>query len=376
MRALAIGVVAASVALAVVATVLSVLNVGTERPQELSLGSTGSELTAPVGILIIAAIGLLIARRYPRHPVVWCFLFLTFTAEVFLCLLNYYLYGAVTAPGSLPGAQTARGIVGWFWAVPGFAIPMATLLFPDGRPPSPRWRPMVWLVIVAMFVAAIRDALELDWLTPLAIVGWMLAYVGPGISLVVRFRRATGIERQQLKWITYASCVVVTVAVLGIVTPEFPVVGPFLTAASSMVGILIPLTAALAILRYRLYDIDIVIERTLVYATVTASLGATYVLAVIVLQTVLRPVTGGSDIAVALSTLLVVALFHPIRRRAQDAIDRRFYRARYDATRTVDAFIARLRNEVELDNVRAHLLDVVNATVRPAHAGMWLRSRR
>ncbi len=135
----------------------------------------------------------------------------------------------------------------------------------------------------------------------------------------------------------------------------------------------VPVSIGIAVLRYRLYDIDLVIERTLVYGVVSATLGATYVAAVVVLQGLLRPITGGSEFAVALSTLLVVALFQPIRGRAQEAVDRRFYRARYDAARTIDAFSARLRDEVELERVRADLLDVANATIQPAHVGVWLR---
>jgi hypothetical protein len=131
--------------------------------------------------------------------------------------------------------------------------------------------------------------------------------------------------------------------------------------------------AAIAILRYRLYDIDVLINRTIVYGAVSAMLAATYIAAVVLLQTLLRSVTEGSEVAVALSTLLVVVLFQPIRSCTQDAVNRRFYRARYDAARTIDAFSAPLRGEVELDNVRADLLDVVNSTVRPAHASVWLR---
>jgi len=150
------------------------------------------------------------------------------------------------------------------------------------------------------------------------------------------------------------------------------VVGALLAASFS----LIPLSTVIAILRYRLFDIDVVIERTLVYGAVTATLGATYVGTVILLQGLLRPLTGGSELAVALSTLLVVALFQPIRRRAQDAVDRRFYRARYDASRTVDAFVVRLRDEVELDSVRADLIAVIHDTIHPAHASVWLRGGR
>jgi hypothetical protein len=140
--------------------------------------------------------------------------------------------------------------------------------------------------------------------------------------------------------------------------------------------IALPIGTAVAILRYRLYDIDLLINRTLVYGLLSAALAATYFTGVVVLQAALRPLTGGSEVAVALSTLTVVAVFAPLRRRIQTAVDRLFYRSRYDAGRTLDAFGAALRDEVDLDSVRADLLDVVGATLRPAHASLWLREAK
>jgi hypothetical protein len=191
-----------------------------------------------------------------------------------------------------------------------------------------------------------------------------------------RFRRATGIERQQLKWFAYGTAWIPGVVILAVVqSTVLPrdlsnAIGTELWPLSAA-GI--PVAAGIAILRYRLYDIDVLINRTLVYGVLSAVLAATYFSSVLVFETVLRPLTAGSEVAVALSTLAVVALFAPLRTRIQAAVDRRFYRARYDAVWTLDDFSARLRDEVDLDAVRADLVRAVRDTVQPAHASVWLR---
>jgi hypothetical protein len=195
-------------------------------------------------------------------------------------------------------------------------------------------------------------------------------------SLTVRFRRATGVERQQLKWLVYA------VALLAFFS--FTNTLAFLTGrASDLTGAafilslaLIPLAIGVAILRYRLYDIDVLIRRTLVYGATTAGIAAAFFAGIVVLQALLRPVTSGSELAVAASTLASVALFQPLRRRIQSAVDRRFYRSKYDAERTLDAFAVRLRDEVDLEALERELVGVVNDTMQPAHASVWLRSAR
>ena len=398
MRLLAAAVTVVSVALALAAAALAVLNLDTPTPQSISLGSKAIEVGFPIGALTLVATGVLIASRQPTHPVAWCFLLLGLGAELLVMLQSYGLYGTATAPGALIGAGTALWVATWFWSIPATALTVAILLFPDGRLLSRRWRPAIWATIVAIALNSAGDALRvplaqpdlrvdspigaplpaesLVWLSYVGTSLWVGAMLTAGASLVVRFRRARGIERQQLKWFAYATAIALVALVISSISYGLPEIGPVVTALSAISVLLIPVSAAAAILRYRLYDIDVVIERTLVYGVVTATLGATYVATVVVLQGLLRPLTEGSEIAVALSTLLVVALFHPIRRRAQDAIDRRFYRARYDAARTVDAFVVRLRGDVELDSVRADLLEVVNSTIHPAHASVWLRRPR
>jgi hypothetical protein len=398
MRLLAAAVTVVSVALALGATALAVLNLDTPTPQSISLGSKVIEVGFPIGALTLVGTGVLIASRQPTHPVAWCFLLLGLGAEIFVALQGYGLYGTATVPGAVIGAGTALWAATWFWSIPASALTVAILLFPDGRLLSRRWRPAIWATIIAIALNSAGDALRvplaqpdlriespigtplpaesLIWLSYVGTSLWVGAMLTAGTSLVVRFRRARGIERQQLKWFAYATAIALVALVISSVSYGLREIAPFITALSAISVLLIPVSAAAAILRYRLYDIDVVIERTLVYGVVTATLGATYVATVVVLQGLLRPLTEGSEIAVALSTLLVVALFHPIRRRAQDAVDRRFYRARYDAARTVDAFVVRLRNDVELDSVRADLLEVVNSTIHPAHASVWLRRPR
>jgi len=199
-------------------------------------------------------------------------------------------------------------------------------------------------------------------------------FLGPaailcGAAFVHRFRSSRGALRQQLKWMAYAATIVVVANVfLPVTFGRKP-----LEIANQLSFLAVPVAAAIAILRYRLYDIDVLINRTLVYGSLTLMLGLVYVVTVLASQQVLRGLTGGSDIAVAGSTLLVVALFQPIRTRVQEIVDRRFYRARYDAARTIDAFSAQLRNDVELDSVRADLISVIHDTMHPAHASVWLR---
>jgi hypothetical protein len=187
-------------------------------------------------------------------------------------------------------------------------------------------------------------------------------------ALVRRFRRSRGVERLQIKWIAYAS----GLYAVGVFLDSNFVYKPFEIVDVLLLNT-IPVAAGVAVFRYRLYDIDLLINRTLVYALTTAAIGAAFFAGIVMLQSVLRPMTGGSEVAVAVSTLASFALFQPFRRRIQTAVDRRFYRSKYDAERTLDAFSARLRDEVDLDAVRGGLLDAVRDTVQPARASVWLR---
>ncbi len=276
------------------------------------------------------------------------------------------------------------------------------LYFPTGRLPSPRWRILVPFAIIATFMPAIAsifaplppDTYPDSVTNPLALEGLggqFVAILGTisnvigvvalaciVISVVVRYRRAQGVERAQIKWFAYLGLVFVPMLAIAVATDTFST-GPLTTIANVawIIGlvalILLPVTIGIAILRYRLYEIDRLVSRTISWAVITMILGSSFVLVVLVAQVLIAPVTGSSELAVAGSTLVVFALFQPVRRRVQRVVDRRFNRARYDAERTVVAFAARLRDGVDLDQVRTEILATVSQTVEPSTVSLWLR---
>jgi hypothetical protein len=312
---------------------------------------------------------------------------------------RYAVYGFWHAEGGLVGSHLAFWLSTWIW-VPGFTLvlPLAALWFPDGRPPSPRWRPVGWAVTIGTSLlivqytmiswvdndefpalpVGVENPLHVPAFAPLlegfVIAGAVLvlpALVASLASLVIRFRRSTGVERQQLKWATYAVGVGVGLYLSGNLLTRLPFVSWAVVSAAA--ATLFPIAIAVAVLRYRLYDIDRIISRTVTYATVTLLLVGLYAAGVVGLGTALRGVTGasGGDLVVATSTLLVAAAFGPLRRRVQAIVDRRFNRARYDAQRTVDAFAQRLRDEVDLAVLREDLIEVVGETIHPRSVGLW-----
>jgi hypothetical protein len=346
------------------------------------LGLTGGEAWSlvfgfiPV-TLAFALVGALIAVR-AGNRLGWLFLA---GATVTAVSVAADTYAARAATAELPGAAWA----GWVLTVSlGATAPfffLTPLLFPDGRPPSPRWRPVVWVAVAAGLAQGVASAISdvnfssnfphlrdpVVLVAPLGTVYNLATSVGPlvflagAVSMIVRFRRSGLEQRLQLKWFVYASAisalVVFVAADLGNnPLPEFEIVVP-----------LIPVAVGIAILKYRLYDIDRLISRTLAYVIVTGLLVGVYAGLVI-----LAGVLGFSTPpAVAVSTLGAAALFSPLRRRVQRAVDKRFNRVRYDAELTVAAFATRLRDAVDLDTVRAELLDVVDSAVQPAHLSVW-----
>jgi hypothetical protein len=353
-----------------------------------------------VGIALLAIafplVGAVVAARRPRNPLGWIFCAigvlygLTVTGEA------YGVYTLRTAPGSLPGGGLMSWLGNWAWAPAlGLLMTFALLLFPDGRLPSRGWRPVAWLSALSIAMICGPGA---AWSWPqrglallesnqeglenaprlvalLVLAGYplmLLCGLASVVALLVRFRRSRGVERQQLKWFAFAGSVTFA-SLLLIVTPsQAGWIGPVNLLVSLPLLVSMPVAAGIAILRYRLYDIDLVINRTLVYGLLTALLALIYTAGVFILSQVLNPGGENSELAVAGSTLAVAALFQPLRRRVQAAVDRRFNRRHYDAARTVDAFSARLRDEIDLDTLTVELLTVVDQTMQPTQASLWL----
>jgi hypothetical protein len=387
----------AAVALTLAGLVFLVLNGATETPN--SIGSPVVDGAFALFFLSFATVGALVAVSQPRNAIGWLFLAGGVAAALEEPLLGWATYTFVTEPGSLPGGAAAALVADAAW-LPSLAS--ATLfmfvLFPTGRPPSPRWRPFIWVFAIDMAVYVVATLLNpgglyffpgvdnpigveaagaslqtvVDFASPIVFVSLLLGLV----ALVLRFRRSTGVERRQLKWIVYLAGVFVALTPALIVLGERDVeMGGVLVSDLAFTALVcaVPVAVGVAILRHRLYDVDVVINRTLVYGALTATLAAAYVGSVLLLQLALSPLTEDSGLAIAGSTLAVAALFRPARARIQTAVDRRFYRSRYDAALTLDGFGARVRDQVELDSLGAELRTVVTDTMQPAHLSLWLR---
>ncbi len=282
----------------------------------------------------------------------------------------------------------------WYWyPLLGLILIFTPLLFPDGRPPSPRWRPVVWLagldVALITFLAAFRERFRFSGVSMVNVVGipgvenpeqsrlgsvlfglLFVVLLAALVSVVVRYRRSGGVERHQIKWLMF----VTVLAVLQIFSEEVFGISENSDILFAVMVALFPVAVAVAILRYRLYDIDVVINRTLVYGSLTATLVGTYFVGIVVLQRLFVALTGEeSTLAVVASTLVIAALFNPLRRRIQSFIDRRFYRRKYDARKTLERFSARLRDETDLEALNEDLVVVVDETMQPAHVSLWLR---
>jgi len=380
-----------------------VLSVGAAEAFSVAKGS-GVDPFA-IASLSFPVVGALIASRQPRNALGWVMLGVGVGWGFGALLGIYSRYGLTIRPGSLPRPDIALALSepGWIPVI-GLMGTFLILLFPNGRLPSPRWRPWAWFSAIALvlsFIAIliqpgsftesgypnVRNPLGVEALRPfsglalLTIALIPISIVGCAVGLIRRFRRSHGQERLQLKWFAAAGSVVAAVyLVLMALSLPFNVTGrepPSWVEVASNIGIyafvLIPLATAVAILRYRLYDIDLIIKRTLVYTALTAALTVAYLLVVAGLQRVLHPFTGQSELAVAGATLAVAAIFRPARVRIQAFIDRRFYRRKYDATHTLETFSARLRDEIDLDVLTRELVVLVGTVMQPAHVSVWLR---
>lgn len=345
------------------------------------------EVPFVVEMAIGGIVGALLAVRRPRNPVGWL---LGLLSVGFLAFDAVVVVVAATAPSSALWVRLVAWLGNWVWALGHAGVIFLLLLVPTGRPLSPRWRVVgrVAAGVIALVItttALIPGALEasprltnpfgigaVGALGPVvigALIGVMTLLVPVGAaSLVLRFVRSRGVERQQLKWLAWG----VAVLLVAQVGEQFGLVPRVLAPLG---GLTMTAAFVVAVTRYRLFEIDRVVSRTVSYAALTAVLAGVYIGSVVLLQAALRPLTSESDLAVALSTLAVAALFGPLRRRVQGSVDRRFNRRRYDAAQAVEAFGQRLRDEVDLDEVAAELQATVAATVQPRMASLWLDPR-
>jgi hypothetical protein len=341
-----------------------------------------------------STVGAIVASRLPQSPIGWLFCAIALTFGVSHFSSEYASYALLASPESLPGGEAFAWLTSWVWVGSLGLVVFLDLLFPTGRLPSSRWRLFARFTAIALLPAAVLAALSPGQIlsntlhNPLGIDGllnaskeveaFMYALVAVGASsMLMRLRHPGPVVRQQIKWFAYATVVVISGVILkNTVFPAVSVrwvwwVGLILTAVGVAGS---PVAMGQAILRYRLYEIDLIINRTLVYGSLTVTLAAVYLGGVVFLQYVFRTLTGGeSQLAIVASTLLIAALFVPLRRRIQGFIDRRFYRRKYDAAKTLEAFSAKLRHETNLDALSDDLVGVVRETMQPAHVSLWLR---
>jgi hypothetical protein len=353
-----------------------------------------------------SVIGAIIASRLPNHPIGWICCAIGFIAAVEHFGGEYAVYALVAQPDPLAGGNVMLWMSNWVWILMFGLIVFLLLLFPNGRLPSNRWRPFAWFSAAVTVVGAILAAIAPDSTpgpnsdanalrslpNPLGIEGLpnlqqpvqvlvlSVGLVAAASLVLVRLRNARGIEREQIKWLIYASAIWFGALILKntvfspLVEESWSAwVGYSLVAIGGLGG---PIAIGVAILRYRLYEIDTLINRTLVYGLLTTSLAAVYFGGVAMTHLIFRALTGQEQqpqLAVVASTLVIAALFNPLRRRIQSFIDRRFYRRKYDAAKTLEAFSAKLRDETDLDALSGDLVGVVRETMQPAHVSLWLR---
>ncbi|MGY1608706.1 MULTISPECIES: hypothetical protein [unclassified Geodermatophilus] len=366
-----------ALALALVAAAITVRFTVAEASGPQALTPT-EVLVGTLGFLGVPVVGGLLAFRLPDNPYGWLW------CAAGIC---HGITALAAALGAVPGdlSRVARAVEGSSFVVGLVLLSLLFLLFPTGSLPSPRWRwlPRVTVGLAVLALVAGSLATSGAWspdattgrvaaaAADAAVTGLFLAVVVAAVSVLARYRRAGSVERRQLTWFVVAAMALVVTTSLDLTGAPVPAVVWAVVDAVSF-G-LIPAAVAVAVLRYRLYEIDRIVSRTVSYAVLTGALLVLYLAAVTALRPLLTPLTGTSDLAVVVSTLAAAAVFGPARRRVQDVVDRRFDRSRYDAARAVDAYARRLRSEVDLDAVTAGLRDTVAATVGPDRLGVWVR---
>jgi len=387
-RAIAVALAGAAALLVAIGLTAFALYVGGPVPETLGWPFT---ISFTFGVLTFAAAGLVITWASAGNRIGWLILLigvvggLSFAFEragAYLVFVRGEPLGNLLLTATSPLAVANTGVL----------LMLVPLVFPDGRLPSRRWRPVLWLAVSAIVLAGVAslatdkilllglpnayriDSVALRIAFPIGITLILVGTCAAVASLIDRYRHAAAAMRVQIRWFVFAAglfggLVIGVVLVFGL-TSDSTVV-----ALLSAAHVLLPLAIMIAVLRYRLYDIDVLIRRTLVYGLTTGSVAVAFFGGIVLIQTLLRPFTSGSEVAVAGSTLASLALFQPLRSRIQSGVDRRFFRARYDAERTLDRLIRELAEEVDLSAVRGHLVAVVGETLEPAHVSVWLRER-
>jgi hypothetical protein len=392
--------------IAAIGLYFATLPVVLQTPSSWGTGGLSAVLYVYLPFLAFPLVGALVASRRPHNPIGWLCLAVGIFWMLAIMSGSYAKYGLQVAnPGTVPFpaaigslgeelAPATGGLIGTF----------LLLLFPNGRLSSRRWRPVAWLsgaVIVSIIVGGVltpgrlqdlgrvRNPFGLEespWIADVA-QGIMLllplCILASAVSLVLRFLRSGGEEREQIKWLAFAALILglgfSSFVIPGILAPEATrgantLWENLLEDAVTLSFAGIPVAVGIAILRYRLYDIDVIINRALVYGPLTAMLALCYFGTVVFLQAAFRSLTGQeSTLAVVASTLVIAALFNPLRRLIQSFIDRRFYRRKYDARKTLEAFSAKLRDETDLEALNGELTRVVRETMEPSHVSLWLR---
>jgi hypothetical protein len=377
----------------------------------VTIGVAVSETVSFVLFLAFPIVGAVVASRRPRNPIGWILLAGGVLWMILTVTDSYSVYG-VARLGSLP-YPVAIGTIGnqWLWITTvGLIGIYLLLLFPDGKLPSRRWRPLALFSAVVILLASVAEGLApgplenqgmvrnpfgvetLPWLVGASYVLvplLPLCILASAMSMVLRYRHSGGEVRQQIKWVAFAasfSGITYLIAMLSQLAavmvsegglPQFPWWAEILFSVAVLGFAGVPVAIGFAVLRYRLYDIDIIINRTLVYGSLTATLVALYFGGVASIQLLFRAMTGQEQqpqLAVVVSTLAIAALFNPLRKRIQSFIDRQFYRRKYDARRIVEAFSAKLRDETDLGTLNRDLAGVIEETLQPAHVSLWLRS--
>jgi hypothetical protein len=381
------------IAVVITATELVLWSLNADSPVPSDFGSRWVELVDSALFLLFPIMGSLIAWKRPDNPLGWLLAGVSVVITSEEMAREYAFYALITSPGGLPGGAAASWWyeIGWIFGLS--ALPALFLLFPDGRLISPRWR---WCLLAAAIPALIVAGPVAVWVWPyrgadllvrpesIEAVTRAESLIGPAllillgaffaslVSMFLRYRRGGVAERQQLKWLLAAGLVLLIDATIAdiLVPGEASAIEELI---GTIVISLVPVAIAVAILRHRLYDIDRIINRAIVYSVVTGSLVAVYAATVFAIGTV--AIGRDDNLTVAVATLVAAALFRPLLRRVQGFVDRRFYRHKYDAQKTIDAFGSRLREETDLNELTEDLVGVVRSTMQPSHVTLWLKAQ-